>query len=647
MILEHQEKVWTLPASRRTPVEKIFLYRIGMDSRSSAIQRSIEDPEWFWGEVCDFLDISFLTATDRVFRRGEHMCEAVWFEGAQINLAHACLAKWEGSSAPALIFEREDGTQTTWTGAELIDEVQRGAAVLRDSGVQPGDRVVLLQTLSGKGVISLLSVAWCGAVAVPVFSGFGVDATSLRIEDSEAVAVVAETPVHRRGREIDLVGVATQAIERSGQDARLIVWADEESDTTHVPDATLMWREAAGQVMPMTQPHSTQACDPVLIAYTSGTTGKPKGVVHTHAGLTVKLAQEAAFQLDIQPGDRVAWITDLGWIMSSWVLVGGLVNKATVICYSGAPDFPDSGRLIAFARRHQLTALGLAPTLVRAIMTAVPEGFGEDPLPDLLTLGSSGEAWTSEAWWWLFDTVGKRRIPIINFTGGTEVGACFLSASLLDGIKPLSVGTGCWGMAVDIWAEDGTSTAGMPGELVCTQPWPSMAMTVWGDHARFLESYFSVWPQTWRHGDRASYDVEGFWTLHGRSDDVMNIAGKRLGPVEVEAAALTVPEVNQAAAIGLPHPIKGEALALFVVLANSSTLTEEVRASIVYAVVEALGKAFEPAQVVAVSDLPRTRTSKTVRRAIRAIALGEDPGDLSTIENPQILKEFPRLKEGI
>ena len=172
-------------------------------------------------------------------------------------------------------------------------------------------------------------------------------------------------------------------------------------------------------------------------------------------------------------------------------------------------------------------------------------------------------------------------------------------------------------------------------------------MTVWGDHARFLESYFSVWPQTWRHGDRASYDVEGFWTLHGRSDDVMNIAGKRLGPVEVEAAALTVPEVNQAAAIGLPHPIKGEALALFVVLANSSTLTEEVRASIVYAVVEALGKAFEPAQVVAVSDLPRTRTSKTVRRAIRAIALGEDPGDLSTIENPQILKEFPRLKEGI
>ena len=635
-----QGRVWVRPADRRTPVEERFLQFVGSRDRRAALHRSIEDPEWFWDRAIAFLDVPFLKYPSRILRPGQHMSDADWFEGGLLNLAHASLKKWEYSDRAALIAENEAGAAASWTGSQLVEEVKLGASVLRASGVKPGDRVVLLLPLSAEGVVSMLSVAWAGGVAVPVFSGFGVEATALRIEDSQAVAVVTQTGVTRRGRVVDLTGVAEGAIEQCGGDAQLIVW---DSPIDAHSGRWTSWREVASQVAPMLDPHPTSASDPVLIAYTSGTTGTPKGIVHAHGGLTVKLAQEAAFQLDVQPGDRIAWVTDLGWIMSVWVIAGGLINGATVVCYSGAPDYPRSDRILNFARRHRLTALGLAPTLIRSMMQDAPEGFADEPLADLLTFGSSGEAWTPEAWWWLFDTLGGQKIPVINFTGGTEVGACFLSASLMDGIKPLSVGSPCWGMAVDVWGPGGTPTGGAPGELVCTGPWPSMASTVWGDHARFVDTYFSTWPDVWRHGDRASFDTEGFWTLHGRSDDVMNIAGKRLGPVEVEAAALSVEGVNQVAAVGLPHPTKGEAVALFVVLSEERFLDEALREEIADAVAGSLGKAFRPVGIVAVPDLPRTRTAKTVRRAIRAVALGEDPGDLSTVDNPQVLREFPRV----
>lgn len=634
-------RVWVLPPDRRQPVEARFLESVGIPDRSEAIQRSVDEPEWWWGEVIDFLEIPFITPPQEILRRGEHMSESTWFTGGRLNLAHAALAKWADSERDALIAEAEDGLVSSWTGTQLLSEVQRGASVLRESGVGIGDRVVLLLPLSAEGVISLLSVAWCGAVAVPVFSGFGVEATALRIADSGAVAVVTQTGVTRRGRDVDLLGVALHAIDASGEPATLIVWDPPDGES---PAPYMSWMDVAQNVEPMKDPYPVSAQDPVLIAYTSGTTGKPKGVVHSHGGLTVKLAQEAAFQLDVQPGDRVSWVTDLGWIMSAWVIVGGLVNEATVVCYSGAPDYPEAGRIVDVARRHRLTALGLAPTLARALMGAYPQGLGSDALPELLTFGSSGEAWTPEAWWWLFQTLGECRIPIVNFTGGTEVGACFLSVSLVDGIKPLSVGSRCWGMAVEVWGQDGQPTGGSAGELVCTRPWPSMASTVWRDHERFLDSYFSSWPDVWRHGDRASFDSQDFWTLHGRSDDVMNVAGKRLGPVEVEAAALSVPGIAQAAAVGLPHPTKGEAVALFIVLAPGESLTESLHDDIVTAVVTSLGKAFAPTHVVVVPDLPRTRTAKTVRRAIRAVALGESPGDLSTVDNPHVLQEFPRIE---
>jgi len=639
--------VWQAPSDRRRSTEQRFLSFVGVSDRSAGYRWSIESPEEFWAQVIDFLAIPFLQPPTNILEHGADMADARWFTGGSINLAHACLAKWVGSDIEALVEEREDGSVRTWTGKQLCDAVQRGAALLQQENVHPGDRVVLLLPMSAEGVISFLSVAWAGAVAVPVFSGFGVDATRLRIVDSGASAVVTQAGLTRRGRQVDLVSVAIEASTETTAADRLLIWNRDEGAAVSSTMTGNDWEACARAVEPLTTPVATAAEDPVLIAYTSGTTGKPKGVVHVHGGLTVKLAQEAAFQLDVQAGDRIAWITDLGWIMSAWVTVGALVNQATLVCYPGAPDFPKRDRVFDFARNQHLTALGLAPSLIRGLMVDFPQGFGSNPLPDLLAFGSSGEPWTTDAWRWLFEGVGGGSIPIVNFTGGTEVGACFLSVSLMQGIKPLTVGTPCWGMAVEDWGAEGEPTSGEPGELVCTQPWPAMARTVWGDHERFLDTYYSTWPGVWRHGDRVSFDADGFWTLHGRSDDVMNVAGKRLGPVEVEAAALTVPDVVQAAAVGLPHPTKGEAVALFLVLLEpweDHTVPDEIEKAVTEAVVGALGKPFAPTDFVCVPDLPRTRTAKTVRRAIRSLALGEDPGDLSTVDNPEVLERFPQLR---
>ncbi len=634
--------VWRHNDGRRETVEAAFLAYTGEKDRTIGHQRSIENPGRFWSQVIDFLNIPVLRPPSRAMVNGPHMSEVQWFEDASINFAHACLAKWENSDREALIEEREDGSIERWGGRALCNEVRRGAGVLRDMGVSPGDRVLLLLPMSSEGVIALLSVAWLGAVAVPVFSGFGVEATRVRLLDSKARLVVTMSGSRRRDRPVDLLSVAISATSGTPAEGNLLVWGDSPMGSEPTYSS---WNERARDVTPVIDPASTAAHEEVLIAYTSGTTGKPKGVVHTHGGLTVKLAQEGAFQLDIQPGDRAAWVTDLGWIMSAWIIASTLINSATLACYSGAPNFPNPTRIFDFARRHQLTALGLSPSLIRGMMVGSQQiEPAELHLPRLLAFGSSGEPWTEQAWWWLFEEVGRREIPIVNFTGGTEVAACFLSVSLLQGIKPLSVGSPCWGMDVDIWSISGPVNPGAEGELVCKTPWPSMARTVWGDHQRFLDTYFDTWPDVWRHGDRASRDDDGFWTLHGRSDDVMNIAGKRLGPVEVEAAVLSCPGVAQVAAVGVPHPTKGESIALFVVLVKATdsneipaAIDECIRAS----VVSALGKAFTPSHVVAVADLPRTRTAKTVRRAIRSIALGDDPGDLTTIDNPEVLSQFP------
>jgi len=387
---------------------------------------------------------------------------------------------------------------------------------------------------------------------------------------------------------------------------------------------------------------------PLMLAYTSGTTGKPKGSVHVHGGFTVKIAQEVAYQTDLHPDEILFWVTDLGWIMGPWEIVGAGALGATVFLFEGAPNHPGPDRLWDMVERHRITTLGISPTLIRALIPAGEEHVHRHDLSSLRILGSTGEPWNPDPYLWFLRNVGGGRCPIINISGGTEVGACFLSPLPITELKPTTLRGPALGMDVDVWSPDGRPVGpGEVGELVCKKPWPAMTRGVWNDPDRYLRTYWSRWPDVWVHGDWATVDEDGFWFLHGRSDDTMNVAGKRLGPAEVESALAHHPSVAEAAAVGLPHEVKGESIWCFVVVKPGAEPSDELAGELRAMVAEHLGKAFRPDRIVFVDELPRTRSAKIVRRAIRASVLGQDPGDLSSLENPGAIdKIHDRLAAG-
>jgi acetyl-CoA synthetase len=374
-----------------------------------------------------------------------------------------------------------------------------------------------------------------------------------------------------------------------------------------------------------------------MIAYTSGTTGRPKGSVHVHGGFLVKIAQEVAYQLDARVSDVIYWVTDMGWIMGPFEMVGGHAAGASVFMYEGAPNHPAPDRLWAMCAQHEVSVLGVSPTLVRALMPAGEDAVRAHDLSSLRILGSTGEPWNPEPYRWLARVVGDNRCPIMNLSGGTEVGACFLGQAPVVPTKVCSLGRPSLGMAIDVWDAEGKPVRGEVGELVCTKPWPAQTRGFWRNPERYLEAYWSRWPNAWVHGDWASIDDDGYWFLHGRSDDTLNIAGKRIGPAEFESAAVEHEAVVECAAVGVPDEIKGTAVWCFCIPAPGFDPDERLAVDVKASIARQLGKAFSPAQVRFVDELPKTRSAKILRRAIRAKVLGEDPGDLSSLENPSAL----------
>jgi acetyl-CoA synthetase len=379
----------------------------------------------------------------------------------------------------------------------------------------------------------------------------------------------------------------------------------------------------------------------MMIIYTSGTTGRPKGAVHVHGGFLVKIAEECAFQTDVGADDRFMWVSDMGWIMGPMQVVGAGALGATLVLSEGAPDHPGPGRLWELVERHRISVLGVSPTLIRAL-----RGHGDEPVlahdrSSLRILASTGEPWNPEPYRWLHEVCGEGRCPIINLSGGTEVAACFLSPMPVMPLRECTLGMPSLGMAMDVAGPNGEHLpAGEVGELVCKKPWPSMTRGVWGDPERYLRSYWSRWPGVWVHGDWASVDEDGYWYLHGRSDDTLNVAGKRIGPAEFESAAVAHPAVLEACAIGVPDKVKGEVVWVYCVLAPGEEPSEELRSEVRARVAEELGKAFAPSRVLFVDGLPRTRSAKIVRRAVRAVALGEEQGDLSSLDDPSALERI-------
>jgi acetyl-CoA synthetase len=609
----------------------------GISDWRELIRRSQDDVEWFWDAAVRFLGLEFFEPYERVLDTSRGIAWATWFTGGTVNLTHNCVDR-HPAERPAVVWESEDGRVESVTYGELAAETNRLANALLELGVRHGDAVGLFLPMSISAVAAFYAVCKIGAIVVPIFSGFAAPAVAARLADAGAVALLTADAVPRRGRPVSMKAIADDAVADAPTVRHVVVWERLGVDVPMVTGRDHRWGELVARQSPTLEAPALDTETPMMVIYTSGTTGRPKGAVHVQGGFMVKIAEEAAFQADVHEDDRVMWVTDMGWIMGPWVVVGVGAAGATLVVSEGAPDYPGPGRLWEMVERHRISVLGVSPTLIRALRSHGEEPVREHDRSSIRILASTGEPWNPDPYAWLHEVVGEGRAPIINLSGGTEVGACFLSPMPVMPLKSCTLGGPALGMAIDVAGPDGAHLpAGEVGELVCRKPWPSMTRGVWGDPQRYLDSYWSRWPNVWAHGDWASVDEDGSWYLHGRSDDTLNVAGKRIGPAEFESAAVSHAAVAEACAVGIPDAVKGEVAWVYCVLRPGIEATDELRADVRGQITSVLGKAFAPAEVRFVDALPKTRTAKIVRRAVRATALGEDPGDLSSLENPGAL----------
>jgi acetyl-CoA synthetase len=625
------EPIWTPSEEVLAHANVVRLMRSqGIDDYWELVRRSQEDPEWFWPVAIEDMGLEFFEPWQRVLDDSRGPEWATWFVGGKLNIAWNCVHRWalgERAGEVAAVFAGEDGSRREVTFAEMSDAVTRLAEALVGLGVEPGDRVAIFMPMSPEVAIASHACAHIGAVQVPIFSGFAAPAIAQRLQDSEAKILITASHSYRRGQRVQMREIAEEAAREAPSVERVVEW-DRESGRWDV-------QLGPGELPPL--PVDSEA--PYLLTYTSGTTGKPKGVLHVQGGFLVSITREVAYQADAHPDDVIHFSTDMGWIMGPWTVVGGGALGCTLVFAEGAPDWPKD-RLWKLIESERVTILGVSPTLIRALM---PNGDPDADLSSLRVFVTTGEPWNPGPYRWLFERVGGERCPIINCSGGTEVGACFLSPTPAIPIKECSLGGPALGMAMDVVDPEGRSIRGAVGELVCRKPFPGMTRGFWRDPERYLDAYWRRFPGVWVHGDWASVDEDGSWFLHGRSDDTLNIAGKRIGPAELESAAVGHPAVQEAAAVGIPHPVKGEVAWIFCVTASGAEPSEELEQEVVDAAAAELGKAFRPERVVFVAALPKTRSAKIVRRAVRARALGEDAGDLSSVENPESLDEIARV----
>ena len=625
-----------------------FIKKHGLGSYNELMRRSTTDIAWFWDAVLRDLDIQFYEPYSRVVDLSEGKPWARWCVGGEMNIVHNMLDKYAGTEVDdrlAIKSETEDGTARTLTYKELREQTNKMAAALRSLGLGKGDAIGVFMPMVPEIVIAMLAIIKIGGIFLPLFSGFGAAAIVSRLNDADAKALFTADGTYRRGKFCAMKTIADEAASQVSSLKHLIVltqkgeWAVEAAvGGGRVPDSLKTANAAADEATAR-----TSAEDPMMLIYTSGTTGRPKGAVHSHCGFPIKSAQDMWHGLDLHPDETLFWMTDMGWMMGPWEVFGTLLLGATMMLYDGAPDFPEPDRVWELVDRHKVTALGVSPTLIRALRRYGDEIVHRHDLSSLRKFASTGEPWNPDPWMWLFQNVGRGKLPIINYSGGTEISGGIVMGNVLTPMKPCAFSGPLPGMAADVVDESGKSVRGQVGELVIREPWIGMTRGFWKDRQRYIDTYWSRFPDVWVHGDWAAVDGDGLWYILGRSDDTIKVGGKRVGPAEVESILVAHPQVSEAAAIGVPDSIKGEALVCFCVLKKDANGDPTLAGELKKNVGRDLGKALAPREVVFVADIPKTRNAKVMRRIVRAVYLGEKLGDTSALENPASLDEIKRV----
>ena len=636
------EKVYAVPAAWK---KKAWVDEAGY---KKMYDESVKTPAKFWGKQAKRLDWFKAPTKIKNTSFGPDNVSIKWYEDGVLNVSHNCIDRHlkKRANQVAIIWEGDnpyDDKKVTYR--ELHEQVCRLANVMKKHGVKKGDRVTLYLPMIVEAAYAMLACARIGAVHSIVFGGFSPESLASRIEDAQSHFIITADEGLRGGKKVPLKANTDAALAKTGSTAKVLVVRRTGGAVTWEKGRDLWYHEEMGTVKPDCKPEKMKAEDPLFLLYTSGSTGKPKGVLHTTGGYLVYAAMTHQYVFDYHDGD-IYWCTaDVGWVTGhSYIVYGPLANGATTLMFEGVPNFPNASRFWDVVDKHQVNILYTAPTAIRALMQLGDEPVDRTSRKSLRLLGSVGEPINPEAWEWYHRVVGDERCPIVDTWWQTETGGILISP--LPGATKLKPGSatkpffGCQPALVD---DKGAFLEGAnSGNLVILDSWPGQARTVYGDHDRFVQTYFSTYKGMYFTGDGCRRDEDGYYWITGRVDDVINVSGHRLGTAEVESALVSHPQVSEAAVVGYPHDIKGQGIYCYVTLMSGETPSDELRKELVNHVRKEIGPLASPDKIQFAPGLPKTRSGKIMRRILRKIAEDEFGalGDTSTLADPAVVDDL-------
>ena len=634
-----------IPTEKQIQESNIFKFmkKHNISSLDDLSQKAKNDLEWFWKSVDDDLGLVWDEPYSKILDDSKGIAWTKWFVDGKTNIYKSSVEKHSKSTPAktAYYFESEDGIKSKISYLELDSKVSKLANGLKSLGVKKGDVVAIYLPMIEEAIISILAAAKIGAIQTVIFSGYSSESLHIRLDDCNAKILLISDGFHRKGKTVSQKNAVDTAIKDTSVEKTIVV-SYKGVDKYEKSEKLVFYDDLVSSQNTICNTEILDSEDPLFILYTSGTTGNPKGVIHTHGGFSVFAGHQAAYLIDTQAQDTLFWPADIGWITGLvWNVYGLLEMGASAVIYDGALDFPNSDRLWKMLSDYQATIFGISPTAVRLFKKNNVEPLKLFSLDKIKNIPTTGEPLDEDSWWWLYEKVGNSKIPIMNLSGGTEIGGAMLSVFPGMKIKPSTVGIPVPGMNLDVIDDDKNSLREQNGYLIIKSPWPAMTRGLLNNPERYLDTYWSRFENIWFHGDYVYVDEDNLWYMRGRTDDVINVSGHRMSTAEIEHTVISHNQISDAASIAIPDELTGEAIVVFFVPDEKNNVNLESEVSDYIS--KKIGKVAKPKFVFQLSDLPKTRTGKIMRRLLKSKLLGTDLGDLSSLENPQILDEISKI----